>query len=77
MIVPSASRRKAASAERCMKTTSLLSKAVLSATPVGEGGDAEVAARCLNGHDMVLFDYVDSYENMRGAVESSSLLHHC
>jgi len=56
--VPSASSRKAASAERCMKTTSLLSKAVLSATPVGEGGDAGgVAARCLNGHDMVLFDY--------------------
>lgn len=53
MIVPSASSRKAASGERCMKTTSLFSEALLSATPVGEGGDAEGAARCLNGHDMI------------------------
>lgn len=59
MIVPSASSRKAASGERCMKTTSLLSEALLSATPVGEGGDAGVvAARCLNGHDMVLIVFL-------------------
>ena len=42
-----------------MKTTSLFSEALLSATPVGEGGDAvEAAARCLNGHDMVEIVFV-------------------